>query len=66
MSKNRNIYMIVTEDKYELPLFVGTVEEVAEKAGCSVNTIYACISHYEHGRNKNTRYRRVILEGEDE
>lgn len=59
MAKDNCIYMIVTNDKYELPVFVGTAQEVADYQGVKVGSIYGAISHYEHGRNKTCIYRRV-------
>lgn len=59
MSKARCIYMIVSRDTLKLPMFVGTAEEVAEKAGVSKNTIYSSISHYERGEYPSCSYRRV-------
>ena len=53
------LYLIVTRDKYELPLFVGSAVEVAEKAGITLNALYSAISHYEHGRHNTCAYRRV-------
>lgn len=53
-------WLVVTQDKYELPLVVAeSVQELAEHERVSVNTIYSAISHYEHGRYKYTKYRRV-------
>lgn len=62
MRKAKYIYMIVTNDKYELPLFVGSIYEVAEKAGTTANAVYSCISHYERGRLKSCKYRKVRTE----
>lgn len=53
-------WLIVTHDKYELPLVVAdSIQELARYDGVSVNTIYSAISHYEHGRYNFTKYRRV-------
>lgn len=62
-AKNKCLYLIVTQDKYELPLFVGTIKEVAEKAGVSENAIYSSISHFERGRLATCKYRKVYLDG---
>ena len=62
----RCIYLKVTQDKYELPLFVAEgAKELAEYEGVKVNTIYSSISHYERGDTKSTPYRRVRLEEGD-
>lgn len=59
------LYLKVTQDKYELPLFVSEgAKELAEHEGVKVNTIYSSISHYERGDTKNAPYRRVRLEDE--
>lgn len=50
------LYMVVTRDKYELPLFVGTIEEVARFRGTTVNSIRSALTH---GRAPN--YRRVLV-----
>lgn len=59
--KPKCLYMIVTQDKYELPLFVGDVYEVAEKVGLSSRSIYNAITHFEHGRHKTCRFRKVKI-----
>ena len=64
--KRRHLYLKVTNDKYELPLFVADgAKELADREGVKVNTIYSSISHYERGDTKYTPYRRVILEEGD-
>lgn len=44
------IYMAVTPDKYELPLCVGTCEEVAAYAGITVNNLQSQISKTKKGK----------------
>lgn len=64
--QKRNLYLKVTNDKYELPLIVAEgAKELAEIEGVKVNTIYSSISHYERGDTKFTPYRRVRLEEGD-
>lgn len=63
MSNRKCFYIKVTQDKYELPLYVaGNAQELAEYEGVSTNTIYSSICHYEHGRVKSSPYRRVYDE----
>lgn len=62
MAKRKEcLYMIVTQDKYELPLFVGTCQEVAEKAHTKTCVIYSSLCHFERGRLKTCKYRRVYI-----
>lgn len=58
------LYMVVTKDKYELPLGVyDSLDELAEKQGVKKNYIKKSISQYEHGTNKwFVPFRKVIVE----
>lgn len=59
----RCLYIKVTKDKFELPVFIAdTAKELAAYEGVTENTIYSCISHYEHGAVKTCRYRRVRID----
>ena len=61
----RCLYLKVTKDKYELPLYVAeTAREMAAHEGTTENAVYSSISHYEANKC-NTQYRRVYLEGDD-
>ena len=61
-----HVYMMVTRDKYELPVYVAdTLEKLSEMANVRVNTIAAVISRYKHGKTGSCIYRKVELE-EDE
>ena len=61
------LYLKVTNDKYELPLAVATsAEELARMTGANANTIRAAVCHYEKGRVKNSVYKRVRIEDEEE
>ena len=54
------LYMVVTSDEYELPLMVcDSARELAEKTGTTKNNVISCIYKQEHGKIKNSRYRRV-------
>ena len=61
----RCLYLKVTKDKYELPLYVAeTAREMAAHERTTENAVYSSISHYEANKC-NTQYRRVYLEGDD-
>jgi hypothetical protein len=61
----RCLYIKVTKDKYELPLYVtGTAREMAKHEGTTESAVFSSISHYEHGKC-NSQYRRVYLEGDE-
>lgn len=62
----KNIYMKVTADEYELPLFVAeTVRELAEMTGTTENNIRSSISKRRNGR-ANTHFLKVQIEEGDE
>lgn len=57
---NKYIWMVVTQDKYELPVYVAdTAREIAEIVGTTANSIISTYSHYIRGNIKNCKYRRV-------
>nr|WP_302597650.1 hypothetical protein [uncultured Cellulosilyticum sp.] len=47
--KKDMLYMAVTPDKYELPIFVGNSTEVAEWAGITLNALYSSVYHKRSG-----------------
>ena len=49
------VYEVVSNDKYELPLIVGTAKEVAAFAGTSTNNVYAAL------KQKSSKYRKVLI-----
>jgi hypothetical protein len=56
--------MMVTDDKFELPLAVAdSAPELAKMVGRNVNTIYSGISHEKHGRIKSSIYKKVEIKG---
>ena len=59
------LYMMVTKDKYELPLGVyDSLDELAEKQQVNKNYVKKSISQYEHGTNNwFVPFRKVIVEG---
>ena len=50
--ENRTIYAVVSSDKYELPLYVGTIKEICELFRIKKSTILSDIS-----RSKKTGYK---------
>nr|DAI34355.1 MAG TPA: NUMOD1 domain protein [Caudoviricetes sp.] len=61
----KKLYMAVTPDELELPLFVTeNIDELAKKFNTTTGTIWSCISHKSSGRNAGARYIRIILEDE--
>ena len=58
------LYMMVTKDKYELPLGVyDSIEEMAEKQGLKKSTIVTQLSRYKNKRvNYFIPYRQVIVD----
>lgn len=60
------MYMAVTTDKYELPLFVAdTARELGKHFGVSQNTVYSSISKGLSGKKNGYRFVKVE-EGENE
>ena len=58
--------MVVTDDEYELPLYVAeTAEELSRITGVNVNTIRSSVSHVRSGRNKSSIYQKVEWSEED-
>jgi len=58
--KRSIIYMAVTPDKYELPLYVAdTVEEIAEKYGLTKKNIYNYVSANRSGRIAGVKFVKV-------
>lgn len=54
------MYMAVTADKYELPLFVAdTVWEMAKHFGVTENTVYSSISKGLSGKRNGYRFVKV-------
>jgi hypothetical protein len=54
--KPERIWMLVTSDKYRLPMAVAdSIEELAELVGVKVNTIVSAVSHAKK-KGRNCRY----------
>lgn len=59
--KEIDLYVLVDPaDKYELPTFVGTLEEIAKYQGVSKNAISSAISHAKQ-RGQNCKYKKVVI-----
>ena len=57
------LYMAVTPDKLELPLFVaGNARELANKYGVTENTVYSSIARGESGKQRGMKFVRVKIE----
>ena len=55
--------MMVTEDKYELPLVVAdSLSELARLTGTDSHTIASAISHHNMGMINKTKWRRIEIE----
>ena len=61
------LYMILSKDKYELPMIVAeSIQEIAIKTGKSVRNLYSCFCKGKH-LERNKYYRRYItMEVEDD
>lgn len=60
------VYMAVTSDKYELPIYVGsTARELAEHFGVSINNVYSSISHKSTGRYRGYKFVKVKVKDVD-
>lgn len=54
------IYMLVTDDKYELPVYIAdTAQELADLAGTSKGCVHSSVNRWEKGKVKKTRYIRI-------
>ena len=61
--KRECLWMVVTLDKYELPVAVfDTIKEMAEFSGTKVDTIYQEIAHVKCGIRKRSKYQRIYLD----
>ena len=61
------LYMAVTPDKLELPLFVaGNVRELANKYGVMENAVYSSIARNESGKQRGAKFIKVKMAKEEE
>ena len=60
------LYLLVSNDEFELPMCVAdNVRELAAMVGCKPKTISAAISHSKQGKRR-TRYRRILIDDEED
>lgn len=60
------LYMGVTPDKYELPLFVAdSLKELANITGIDYDSIRHRISKRSSGRNKGVKFIKITIEEEE-
>ena len=60
------LYMCVTLDDYELPLYVAdSVPELAKVMGCSTNCIYPALYRVRTGKKKRSKFVEVEVEDFD-
>lgn len=65
--KSRYLYMLVTKDKYELPIIVEeSPAELARKCGVRTSVVIANARKVELGEVIYGRYRRVLIEDNEE
>ena len=58
----KNLYILVDPaDEYELPVFVGTLPEMAAYMNVTENAILSAISHAKK-RNQISKYKKVVIE----
>lgn len=61
-----NVWMLVTRDKYELPLAVaGSCRELAKMLGVTENGIWTLMAH-DKKRGRQCRYIKVRIEVDEE
>lgn len=60
----KKLYMMITKDKYELPLGVyESLDELSEKQKVPKSYVKTSLSLYEHGKNKHfVPFRKVYVE----
>lgn len=64
---HRFVWMQISKDKYELPIFVAeTAQELADICGVSVNTVQSAVCRNEHGEYEKSQYIKVRVEDDDE
>lgn len=60
--KEKYVWLLITTDKYELPLAVAdTAVELAGMIGVSPHSIVSCYSRYTRGKGNNCKYRKVKI-----
>ena len=62
-SNSNTYYMAVTNDEYELPLYVSdSLKDMAEKFGVAPNTVASSISHQRGGRVTGRKFLRIEID----
>ena len=60
------LYMGVTPDKYELPLFVAdSLKELSKMSGFDYDSVRHLISKRSSGKNKGIKFLKITLEEEE-
>lgn len=61
------LWVYVTDDEYELPIYVcDTLKEMAEYIGTDPNLISCAYSRYSKGTQEKCRFRKILNEREDD
>lgn len=60
------VYMVATTDQYELPICVGTAQEIADFLGIKIDTVYQYNCPSRGHRRRNKKYQIIRVEAEDE
>lgn len=61
------VYVMVTNDRYELPVYVAdSPAEMAEATGCNPKTVYQMVSRYNAGTIKKSRFISVEIEDDED
>lgn len=57
------LYMIVTADRYELPMLVAdSLDELSEFSGKTKTNISSCISKKKNGKNNGYKFIRIEVD----
>lgn len=65
MAKKKTLWLLVSNDKYRLPLFVADSPiELARHCGVSPSTIESAASRYHSGAVNSSQYERVELDAD--
>lgn len=65
--KSKYLYLLVTKDKYELPIMVeDSPTELARKCGVTTSAIISNAAKAERGGVIQSRWRRVLIEDDTE
>lgn len=60
---SNKLYLAVTPDEYELPLFVAdSAVELAKMFSTTANVVSSCISHNSSGKKAGVKFIRIVVE----